>query len=68
VGKFSDTKGNVLPDVYLVKKGTTMKELAAKVHTEMADKFIGGIGADRKKLGADHVLQDGDVVEILFGK
>lgn len=68
MGKFSDTKGNVLPDVFLVRKGTTMKELAGKVHTAMADKFIGGIGVDRKKLGADHVLSDGDVVEILFGK
>jgi ribosome-binding ATPase len=68
MAKYSDTKGNVLPDVFLVRKGTTMKELAAKVHTAMADKFIGGIGVDRKKLGADHVLSDGDVVEILFGK
>jgi ribosome-binding ATPase len=68
MGKYSDTKGNVLPDVHLVKKGTTMKELAARVHTAMADKFIGGLSTDRKKLGADHVLEDGDVVEILFGK
>ncbi len=68
IGKFSDTKGNVLPDVHLVKKGTTMKELAAKVHTAMADKFIGGLDTERKKVGADYELKDGDVVEILFGK
>ena len=68
MGKFSDTKGNVLPDVHLVKKGTTVKELAAKVHSAMADKFIGGLDTERKKVGADHELKDGDVIEILFGK
>ena len=68
MGKFSDTKGNVLPDVHLVKKGTTVKELAAKVHSAMADKFIGGLDTERKKVGADHEIKDGDVIEILFGK
>jgi ribosome-binding ATPase YchF (GTP1/OBG family) len=68
IGKLSDTKGNVLPDVHLVKKGTTLKELAAKVHTTMADKFIGGLDIDKKKVGADHELKDGDVVEVLFSK
>jgi ribosome-binding ATPase YchF (GTP1/OBG family) len=68
IGKLSDGKGNVLPDVHLVRKGTTLKELAAKVHTTMADKFIGGLDLGKKKVGADHELKDGDVVEILFGK
>jgi ribosome-binding ATPase YchF (GTP1/OBG family) len=68
IGKLSDSKGNVLPDVYLVRKGTTMKEFAAKVHSTMADKFIGGLDLDKKKVGADHELKDGDVVEIIFSK
>ncbi len=68
ISRLSDSKGNVLPDVHLVKKGTTMKELAAKVHTTMADKFIGGLDLDRKKVGADHELRSGDVVEIIFSK
>ncbi len=68
ISRLSDSKGNVLPDVHLVKKGTTMKELAAKVHTAMADKFIGGLDLDRKKVGADHELKSGDVVEIIFSK
>ncbi len=68
IGKLSDTKGNVLPDVHLVRKGTTLKEFAGKVHSAMADKFIGGLDLDRKKVGADHELKNGDVIEILFGK
>jgi ribosome-binding ATPase YchF (GTP1/OBG family) len=66
IGKLTDSKGNVLPDAYLVEKGTTLKDFAAKVHTTMAERFIGGMNRDRRKLGADYELQDGDVIEILF--
>jgi len=67
--RMSDKKGNVLPDALLVPKGTKLKEFAAKVHTEMAEKFIGGIDSETKrKLGAEHEVKNGDVVEILFGK
>lgn len=69
VNKLTDKKGNVLPDALLVPRGTSLKEFAAKVHTEMADKFIGGIDFETKrKLGAEHEVKDGDVIEILFGK
>ncbi len=65
----SDKKGNVLPDVFLVKRGTTLKELAAKVHTDMADKFIGGMDYNTKrKIGADYEIKDGDIIEIIFGR
>jgi hypothetical protein len=67
--KLTDKKGNVLPDVYLVKKGTTMKEFAFMVHSDIGEKFIGGLDAKKKiKLGANYELEDGDVVEILFKK
>jgi ribosome-binding ATPase YchF (GTP1/OBG family) len=66
IGKLTDNQGNVLPDAHLVPKGTTLKELAARVHTTMAESFIGGLDLDKKKIGADHELKDGDVVEILF--
>jgi len=68
MGKCCDTRGNVLPDALLVRKGTTLKELAAKVHSDMADKFIGGLNTQKKKVGAEYELRDGDVIEILFGR
>jgi ribosome-binding ATPase YchF (GTP1/OBG family) len=68
VNKLMDTKGNVLPDAHLVRKGTTLKEFAAKVHTDLAESFIGGLSLEKKKIGADYELKDGDVVEILFKK
>ena len=67
--KLSDKDGNVLPDVFLVPSGTTVKEFAFKVHTELGDKFICGIDArSKRKLAADYELKNGDVVEIMFAK
>jgi ribosome-binding ATPase YchF (GTP1/OBG family) len=67
INKLSDKKGNVLPDAFLVKKGTTLKEFAFIIHTDIGEKFIGGIDAkSKKKLGADYELKNNDVVEILF--
>ncbi len=67
--KLSDKDGNVLPDVFLIPAGTTVKELAFKVHTDIGDKFICGIDVkSRRRLAADHELKNGDVVEIMFAK
>ena len=66
INKLSDSQGRVLPDAHLVPRGTTLKELAARVHTTMAEAFIGGLDLNKKKIGADYELRDGDVVEILF--
>jgi hypothetical protein len=69
INKLTDNKSNVLPDAFLVKKGTTLKEFAFLVHSDIGEKFIGGLEAKTKrKLGADYVLQNNDVVEILFQK
>ena len=67
--KLTDKDGNVLPDVFLVPSGTTMKEFAFKVHTTMGEKFICGTDARTKmKLSADHKLKNKDVVSIAFRK
>lgn len=69
INKLTDSKGNVLPDAILVPKGTKLKEFAGKVHTDLAEKFIGGIDLETKrKLGAGYEVKDGDVIEIVFGK
>lgn len=67
--KLSDKDRNVLPDVFLVPAGTTVKEFAFKVHTDLGDKFICGIDVrSRRRLAADHELKNGDVVEIISAK
>lgn len=65
LGKLSDKEGRILPDAFLVKPGTRLKEFAYQIHTELGERFLGGIGLDRKRLSADYELQDGDIIEIL---
>ncbi len=65
--KLTDKKGNVLPDAFLVKKGTTLREFAFMIHSDIGEKFIGGLHAETKmKLGSSYELKNNDVVEILF--
>ena len=64
--KLSDKKGNVLPDVFLVKRGTTVKEFAALIHTDLAKTFLYAIDVrTKKKLSEDYVLKDRDVIKIV---
>lgn len=67
--KLTNKDGNILPDVFLVPNGTTMKEFAFKVHTQLGEKFITGLDAKTKmRLSADHKLKNKDVVSIVFGR
>ena len=64
--KYSDKKGNVLPDAYLIRKGSTAKDLAFMIHTELGAGFLYAINAKNKmKLGADYVLKHNDVIKIV---
>lgn len=68
-GKLTDKNGNVLPDVYLVPKGTTALDLAFKIHTDIGKKFIGAIDArTKKKLGKEYLVKNNDVLEIITSK
>jgi len=64
--KLTDKDGNVLPDAYLMKKDSTALELAYKIHTDIGKNFIRAIDAKTKRIiGADHILNDGDVIKIV---
>jgi len=67
--KYSNNKGDVLPDAYLVPKGTTALQLAAMVHTDLAHKFIGAVDCRRHiRVGAEHALANGDIIKIIAGR
>ncbi|VVB99325.1 Ribosome-binding ATPase YchF [uncultured archaeon] len=67
--KFSNHKGDVLPDAHLVPKGTTAHQLAGMIHTDLASKFIGAVDVKRHiRVGADHPLENGDVIKIVAGR
>lgn len=64
--KFSDKKGNVLPDVLLVPYNATLSDVAGHVHTELAQTMIYGIDArTRVRLPADYIVRDRDIIKIV---
>jgi ribosome-binding ATPase YchF (GTP1/OBG family) len=69
IEKLSDHKGNVLPDAYVVPYGTTTRQLAYIIHTELGEGFIHAVEArEKKRIGEDHVLKDRDVISIVSAK
>ncbi len=65
----SDHEGRVLPDAYLVPYGTTARQLAYIIHTDLGESFIYAVEAhERKRVGEDYVLKDRDVVSIISAK
>ncbi|NOZ89461.1 MAG: redox-regulated ATPase YchF [Crenarchaeota archaeon] len=64
--KFTDGRGRVLPDAYLVPRGTTARQLAYMIHTDLGRTFLYAVNAKTKqRVGEDYVLQDGDVIKIV---
>jgi ribosome-binding ATPase YchF (GTP1/OBG family) len=70
INKFSDNKGNILPDAFLVKKGTLLRDFVRdKIHTDLADHFIFGIDArTKKRLGENYILKNNDIIKIVTAK
>ncbi|MBI4360180.1 redox-regulated ATPase YchF [Candidatus Micrarchaeota archaeon] len=61
--------GKILPDAFLLKKGSTPMDLAEKVHSDLKKGFLYAVDAKTKRrLGKDSELQDGAVVKIVSAK
>lgn len=64
--KLSDKKGNILPDAHFIPQGSTARDLAYRIHTDLGKHFIRAIDVrHRRTIGADHVLNHRDVVRIV---
>ncbi|MDT7900508.1 MAG: redox-regulated ATPase YchF [Acidianus hospitalis] len=64
--KLTDRNGNVLPDAILIKRGSTPKDLAAVIHSDLAKGFLYAIDARKKiRVGENYQLQDRDVIKIV---
>jgi ribosome-binding ATPase YchF (GTP1/OBG family) len=62
----TDKKGNILPEAYLVDKGTTAKHLATMVHKDLEKGFLFAIDVrTKKRVGADYPLKNNDVIKIV---
>jgi len=69
VQNFSDKHGNVLPDVYLLKSGSTVEDLAREIHSELAKGMLYAVDArDGLRLPLDYHLKDRDVLSIVSAR
>jgi ribosome-binding ATPase YchF (GTP1/OBG family) len=66
---FADKHGNVLPDVYLMKSGSTVEDLAREIHSELAKGMLYAVDArDGLRLPLDYHLKDRDVLSIVSAR
>jgi len=64
--KLSDKHGRVLPDVFLMHDGATIKDLAEEIHSELAKGLLYGIDARTGlRLPVDYRLKDRDIISIV---
>ncbi len=64
--KLGDSKGRILPDCFLLPKGSTALDFAYFLHTDFGKNFIKAIDARTKKaLGKNYELKNRDALEIV---
>lgn len=64
--KLGDSKGNILPDCFLLPPNSTALDFAYFLHTDFGKGFIKAINAKTKMaLGKDYKLQNRDALEII---
>ena len=64
--KWTDGQENVLPDAFLVPSGSTPRDLAFAVHSDIGEGYLHAVDARAgRRIGEDHELAEGDVVKIV---
>ncbi|MFA6022711.1 MAG: redox-regulated ATPase YchF [Candidatus Pacearchaeota archaeon] len=64
--KMEDSKGNVLPDCFLMPQGSTALDFAYRLHSDIGDNFVKAVHIKTKKaVGKDYVLKHLDGLEIM---
>lgn len=67
--KYCDGQGRVLPDAFLMKKGSTPHDLAYQVHTDIGEGFLYAVDARTKmRIKENHELKNGDIIKIVSTK
>ncbi|MFA5019913.1 MAG: redox-regulated ATPase YchF [Candidatus Pacearchaeota archaeon] len=64
--KLTDSKGNILPDCFLMPPNSTALDFAYRLHTDIGDNFIKAVDIKTKKaVGKNYKLKQGDGLEIM---
>ena len=63
--RWTDGQDNVLPDAFLLPEGSTPTDLAAAVHTDIAEGYLHAVnGKTKRRISDSYELEDGDVIKI----
>ncbi len=64
--KWSDGSGNVLPDAFLLPRGSTPVDLAYAVHSDIGDGYLHAVDAkSSREVSESYELEEGDVIKIV---
>ena len=64
--KLADSKGNILPDCFLIPEGSTALDFAEAVHSDLAKNFIKAIDARTgRAVGKEYKVKHRDGLEIV---
>ena len=67
--RLTDHMNRVLPDAYLVPEGSTARDFASIIHSDLGEGFIYAVEARSKmRVGEDYKVKDGDVLSIVSAK
>jgi len=63
---FTDRQGRVFPDAFLMRRGSTPKDLAFRVHTEIGEGFLYAVDArSGMRIKESTELKDWDIIKIV---
>lgn len=64
--RWTDGQGDVLPDAFLLPRGSTPRDLAYAVHSDIGDGYLHAVNARTgRRISDDYELDEGDVVKIV---
>ena len=64
--RWTDGSGAVLPDAFLLPRGSTPTDLAYAVHSDIGDGYLHAVDArSDRRIGEDHELEEGDVIKVV---
>lgn len=67
--KYTDNKGNVLPDGLLIPQGSNPRDMAYCIHTDIGEGFTHAIDArTHMKISSEQELKQSDIISIISNK
>ncbi|QLG26984.1 redox-regulated ATPase YchF [Halorarum halophilum] len=64
--RWTDARGNVLPDAFLLPRGSGPRDLAYAVHTDIGEGYLHAVNARTdRRIGEDYELEEGDVIKVV---